>query len=473
MSDCDKALHIFWKGRYAKTLTSAVYAYEKAIELCPGFIRPYELVGNHYRKQGLPDKAIAYFEKAAQLGSTNYKLYYLLASLMFEKDKLDEASRYLHMSLNLRDDYRDSLELKRQIDKALDPDGPRLTLFEPAVPSPMILVHRYASITIRGLATDKSGVDWVRINDTDVELNAEGHFFKDVPLEPGKNLITLTAADQLGNQSAASVIVKRETSTLAALSEADAADMPETIYEKSIAVIIGINAYENYPVLEFAINDARAVEQEFREQGFEEVITIVDQQATQRRILTELFHNLPRKTGRDDRVVFYFAGHGQTRELPGGGRQGYIIPVDAAPFDVETSAISMDQIRSLSYRIAAKHILYVMDCCYSGLGLSRSFGISTGLDGYLLKVASMRAVQIVTAGGKGEQALEKEGHGVFTTYFLQAIAGAADVNRDKVVTGSELGTYLRPAVSNASRQAQTPLFGRLEGEGEVLFFVKN
>jgi hypothetical protein len=41
-----------------------------------------------------------------------------------------------------------------------------------------------------------------------------------------------------------------------------------------------------------------------------------------------------------------------------------------------------------------------------------------------------------------------------------------------VVTGTELGAYLRPTVSNASRQAQTPLFGRLEGEGEFLFFVK-
>jgi hypothetical protein len=32
--------------------------------------------------------------------------------------------------------------------------------------------------------------------------------------------------------------------------------------------------------------------------------------------------------------------------------------------------------------------------------------------------------------------------------------------------------FIRPSVSNASRQAQTPLFGRLEGEGEFLFFVK-
>ena len=84
----------------------------------------------------------------------------------------------------------------------------------------------------------------------------------------------------------------------------------------------------------------------------------------------------------------------------------------------------------------------------------------------------MRVVQIITAGGQGEQVQEREGHGLFTSYFLGAIKGEADINKDNVVTGTELGAYLRPTVSNASRQTQTPLFGRLEGEGEFLFFVK-
>jgi uncharacterized caspase-like protein len=129
------------------------------------------------------------------------------------------------------------------------------------------------------------------------------------------------------------------------------------------------------------------------------------------------------------------------------------------------------QISDIYFLIPAKHILYVMDSCYSGLGLSRSYGVSPKLSGYLRKVGSMRVVQIVTAGGKGEQVQEREGHGLFTTYFLQALDGEADINMDGVVTGTELGAYLRPKVSDASRQAQTPLYGRLEGEGEFLFFV--
>jgi uncharacterized caspase-like protein len=266
-----------------------------------------------------------------------------------------------------------------------------------------------------------------------------------------------------------SMTIKRETAPSDTMKTRPTLEGAEKVYDKSIAIVIGINNYEKWPVLEFAVNDAKAVEKKFQSEGFDEVITLLDRDATQRRILTELFHVLPQKVKWNQRVVLYFAGHGQTQELEDGNKKGFIIPVDADPADDASTAISMEQIRGLSSRIAAKHILFVMDCCYSGLGLNRSFGTPSTLSGYLRKVASMRAVQIVTAGGKGEQVQEREGHGLFTTYFLKALEGEADLDADGTVTGTELGAYLRPKVSAASGQKQTPLYGRLEGEGEVLF----
>ena len=78
---CDKALSVFWKGRLSSAKDQARQYFQQAIELCPGYIRPYELVGNLYRKENRNDTAITYFNKAAELGTTNYKLYYLLARL--------------------------------------------------------------------------------------------------------------------------------------------------------------------------------------------------------------------------------------------------------------------------------------------------------------------------------------------------------------------------------------------------------
>lgn len=472
-NDCDKALSIFWKGKYTHQKARKYRFYEAAINLCPGFIRPYELIGNLYRKDGETERAIEYFTKAAELESRNYKLYYLLASLLFEKGDLDEASRNLKKSLSIRGDYPKSLELKRKIDQASDIDGPKIILFEPATRRGMKIVYKYKSetVTVRGIATDKSGVSWVRINQSDALIDARGNFLKDIAIQIGKNTIPVESADGLGNRSKLSLSVEREKSSLPEITRISSVSQLSDFYGKSFAVVIGINSYEKWPALEFATNDAKAVKQRLVKTGFDEITTIFDQEATQRRILTELFSELPQKVGRNDRVLFYFAGHGQTEELQDGGRRGYIMPFDADTSNFSSSAISMEQIRSLSSRIPAKHILYVMDSCYSGLGLSRSYGVSPKLSGYLRKVGSMRVVQIVTAGGKGEQVQEREGHGLFTTYFLRALDGEADINMDGVVTGTELGAYLRPKVSDASHQAQTPLYGRLEGEGEFLFFV--
>jgi len=462
-SDCDLAKIYAAKGRKKPKY------WHKAIELCPGYIRPYELLGNFYRKQGEVDKAIELFSNAAELGSRNHKLYYLFALLLYQKGEIDLAARQIDKSINLKATYAKSIKLKEKIQKPRDVQGPKIDILEPATRRAIKVVYQYENLTVRGIATDKSGIAWVKINQHIAVVDKEGNFLKDIPILVGSNTIAIEAADNIGNRSKISVHVERDKSILASTSKINSSSRLSDLYGKSFAVVIGINNYEKWPPLEFAIDDAKAIRKKLEAVGFNEIITIFDKEATQRRILTELFHSLPKNVGRNDRVMFYFAGHGQTEDLANGGKRGYIIPVDADTSNYSATAISMEQIRSLSNRISAKHILYVMDSCYSGLGLSRSYGVSAKISGYLRKVASMRAVQIITAGGKGEQVQEKDGHGIFTTYFLKALEGEADINKDNVVTGTELGAYLRPIVSNASNQAQTPLYGRLEGEGEFIF----
>jgi hypothetical protein len=470
-TECDKALVYLIKGKNAAQIRNAFKHYEHAIDLCPGFIRPYELLGNLHRKAARREKAIALFKKAAELGTANYKLYYLLADLLFQKGELDEAARYVKKSLNIRADYPKSLALMKQIQGATDCEGPRIILFEPSTDRGLKIAHQFENLTVRGFATDKSGVSWIEVNRQEATLDEHGNFFKDIPIQMGTNVIVVEGSDTLGNRSKITVTVEGEEYRLPVTSKIGPTPGMDSLYDKSIAVVIGIDHYEKWPSLEFAVSDAMAVRRKLQSTGFHQVTTILDRDATQRRILTELFHELPKEVGPNDRVLFFFAGHGQTEDLPDGGKKGYVIPVDADDINFTSSAISMEQIRALSSRIRAKHILYVMDSCYSGLGFNRSPGVSPKISDYLRKVSSMRVVQIITAGGKGEQVQEREGHGLFTAHFLRALEGEADINKDWVVTGTELGAYLRPTVSNASQQAQTPLFGRLEGEGEFLFFV--
>jgi hypothetical protein len=250
------------------------------------------------------------------------------------------------------------------------------------------------------------------------------------------------------------------------------ATMPSgKLYSKRVAVVVGINQYQRWPSLAGASNDARRVADFLRKEGFDEVIEVYDGDATRRRMLRVLGTELPQIADENTLAMIYFAGHGQTETLPGGGKRGYLIPVDAETEDVFSTAISMDTVRDLSKRTPAKHVYYAIDACYSGLALTR--GITRAGGGppniYLQKITSVPAVQIITAGADGEQAIEIGGQGIFTTYLLRAMGGEADFNHDGAVTASEIGAFVKPQVTTASRNQQTPQFGTMEGSGEVVF----
>ncbi|MGZ3635309.1 MAG: trypsin-like peptidase domain-containing protein [Syntrophales bacterium] len=244
----------------------------------------------------------------------------------------------------------------------------------------------------------------------------------------------------------------------------------DNLYNQSYAVIIGINAYDKWPSLEYAVNDAKSVQKRLKDMGFE-TITLLDNYATRENILKVLGDELPKKVEKNDRVIIFFAGHGQTEELADGSQMGYLVPVDSDTRNIFSTAISMDQVRQFSRRLAAKHVLYLIDACYSGLGLTRSGGIPPNDRDYLNKITTRKAHQMLTAGGKGEQAHEEEGHGVFTKYILEGLDGSADRDDKGYVTFSDLASYVKPKVTRMTHNSQVPQYGSIDGEGEFVFVL--
>ena len=216
--------------------------------------------------------------------------------------------------------------------------------------------------------------------------------------------------------------------------------------------------------------DATAVKDALIEHlGFraERVIFLKDKEASRAAILNALNEKLASQGERDDRIFVFFAGHGATRPLPSGRDLGYIVPVDAAPDRLATDGIPMTEIQNASESLKAKHVLFVMDSCYSGLGLVRG----ASQPRFLQENARRMARQMLTAGGADQVVADNGpgGHSVFTWTLLQALEGRADLNRDGLVTGTELAAWVGPAVSNVS--SQTPGFGSLPGSegGEFVF----
>jgi peptidoglycan/xylan/chitin deacetylase (PgdA/CDA1 family)/uncharacterized caspase-like protein len=247
-------------------------------------------------------------------------------------------------------------------------------------------------------------------------------------------------------------------------------------YRDSWAVIIGINDYQHWPKLRYAVNDANGIEEVLTAKfGFQKdhIRKLEDGDATRQRIMQVLGDELTdsSKVQREDRVFLFFAGHGATRTFEDGRQAGFIVPVDADLNNYVSTAISMAQIREVSDLIPAKHVYFVMDSCYSGLALSRGSGAYSKDRSYLDEITRRTARQILTAGGADQQVADDgpNGHSVFTWALLQGLQGEADLDGNGVITASELGAYVSPIVAKFARQ--TPAVGNLMGSegGEFVF----
>jgi hypothetical protein len=371
---------------------------------------------------------------------------------------------------------REILTIQRQVDAS----PPKLALLEPRlVPAVVVRTHRTRQL-ISGFAVDDSGIAEVQINGLTAQmttasaqdLQAAGlagtgvKFTGYAELQPGSNQVEITAIDRSQNTQPQVFTVQRQELVGEKVES-------KQFYPRSVGVVVGVDTYISWPHLTYAVQDAKEVQKAFKALGFDEIIALLDRDATQARILQLFETELPKKVGKNDRVVIFFAGHAQTRDLPDGTQMGHLMPVDASRQEAFSTAISMARLRDASKQLPAKHIFYVIDACYSGLLLQRGLSPQPSLHQDTLSVArklvAQPAMQLVSAGHQGEQIIPEGGQSLFTKYLIQGLEGEADTNNDRLITASELATYLVHQVSIASDNRQTPQYGQLEGDGEVLF----
>jgi hypothetical protein len=269
-------------------------------------------------------------------------------------------------------------------------------------------------------------------------------------------------------------------------------------YDKSWALSIGINDYGGqHPRLSNAVNDARAIAGILKEgYAFEHVFTLYNQAASRDEILGWLRDKLSGHAGPDrqsptaqvgpnDRVVLFFAGHGTTQHSTAGNIRGYIIPQDARRGHYG-DYIDMAELREACGYIPAKHVLIILDCCFSGVAAIGSKAVPSPppmvlTDAYLQRITRRKAWQMLAAGDQDDLAADsgmRPGHSAFTGVLLDGLEGRADQNEDRVITASELAYYVTPEVTRQTARAgsdgQSPYFTHLAGSdtGDFVFVRK-
>ncbi len=242
---------------------------------------------------------------------------------------------------------------------------------------------------------------------------------------------------------------------------------PEGLYYKSWGVVIGIENYLLAPKIPGAIEDAKAVAQVLHKLGFEEVLELYDKDASSRRLQQTLVDFLPRKVGRQDRLVIYFAGHAGITQTVSGKDLGYLVPWDAQPGNV-SKAVTFEQLKEFSHRSASKHTLFLFDSAVRGWEISSTQALSLEGRSAPEEDTEKRAVQVLTAADKGESAVRVQDHSLFVQALVKALSGEADLDKNGWLMASELGRYVNRQVADQTKDAQHPVFTQLEGDGDTI-----
>jgi WD40 repeat protein len=249
---------------------------------------------------------------------------------------------------------------------------------------------------------------------------------------------------------------------------------------RSWAVVIGINDYSKskngFKRLPYAVNDAKAVKKFLiNSLGFSEnkIFSLYNGEATKKRIEQLLAETLPKKVSEDDRIVIYFSGHGDQEQLRRGKKFGYLIPFDGNKNSLYPTCISVNQLQYFSEKNPAKQMLFILDSCFSGLaGVVKKGKIPKETRKQVEAFIKTEGRQIMTAGGADETTVmskEWNNHSVYTLYLLKGLRGAADYNKDKVISIRELQVYLDSTVPKEAKQ--TPqLFNLNNSEGQFVFY---
>jgi len=242
--------------------------------------------------------------------------------------------------------------------------------------------------------------------------------------------------------------------------------------QNKYALLIGVD-YDGSLALDYTRQDAiemgRVLKDNF---GYKTKVLTKKNETTKEAILIALADL--KKNGKDyENVVFFFSGHGQRDK--GSNEVGYLLPNDVKENNLLVTAIDMGIIRNLSKTLKSKQVLFIMDCCYSGIaGAYTSMDIAGGNK-------LLRSRQILTAGSSEQKAriYESQGLSAYTYYLTRALSRGgdfirADSDKDGEFTARDLQTYVEKKVSNYTKKKQTPrIYNYSEDEGTFLFRSPN
>ena len=232
------------------------------------------------------------------------------------------------------------------------------------------------------------------------------------------------------------------------------------LYNDSYALVIGNGDYpakNGWELLPGAVNDAKEVAEVLNRHGFDVTLKIDLTKAEFNKAFTDFIY----KSGKDkdNRLLFYYAGHGYTTKSAIGEDLGYLVmldtpnPENAGAFDLYS--IDMVKFVADSKKIHARHVLFMFDSRFSGTILNLRNQV-TPL--HITERTKNPVRQFITSGRADEPVSDRH---AFKEGFLDLLEGrVAEPMPDGYLTGVELADYLYRTVPKFS-VGQHPQHGKI------------
>lgn len=310
-------------------------------------------------------------------------------------------------------------------------------------------------IQVNGTVIDESGIQHLIINNKIVPVKANGSFSIYLPLNVGETAVSIEAKDVNQNIALRKFTIERKNADGSVYNAEDA---------KNYLLVIGINNYSGWPILNNAVADAKAITNVLTTSyNFDSanVTLLLDAEATRFNIYNALREYIEKISGQDN-LLIYFSGHGYFDKLLS---EGYWVPVDAQANDV-SAYVPNSQILKIIENINSQHTFLVADACFSGsLFASTTRGYSEHVEKYRSRwgLASGR-LEFVSDGSQGANS-------PFAQSFIEFLKN----NKEKKVPVSDLVQYVKKKVAEVNEQTPigNPLKGVGDEGGEFVFYLKD
>src|SRR6266852_1180522 len=245
-------------------------------------------------------------------------------------------------------------------------------------------------------------------------------------------------------------------------SSAPTTNLP-SVPERRVALVIGNSAYQTVSGLPNTTNDARAIAEVLKADGFTSVRIILDM--TRASMIASL-NDFQREADTSDWAVVYYAGHGL--EVSGAN---YLVPIDAKlgdDRDIQDEAVSVDRILS-AVENAKKLRLVMLDACRNNPFLKKMHrSIATrSISRGLAAIEPLGATLIVFAAQDGETAEDGAGnHSPFAASLINRL-------QQPTIEINKLFRLVTSDVLKATGNKQRPfVYGSLPGEEDYYFRLR-